>query len=167
MLILSLNFWRRAEGTCFVSRSGVLIFHSTVIKKKKDITEFSNVSCDSIYKYFVDKHYISFNNGRSLGGTFPFILVETFSTLVLLQLQHVCSQRNRFYTFLKCSYFHIFCFFHTFSFMSSQINCFYIFFMLFQPSYFPAFLPFQLIKYSTFFLFSFHHAAGDISHPIS
>ena len=29
MLILSLNFWRRADSARFVSRSGALIFHST------------------------------------------------------------------------------------------------------------------------------------------
>ena len=42
--------------------------------------------------------------------------------------------------------------------------CSSIFFKLFQPSYFSAFLPFQLFK-SFFFLFL--HVKGDISHPIS
>ena len=54
MLILSLGFWRRADSTCFVSRSATIIFHSPEIKH--DITDFSNVSCYSIYKYFGDNH---------------------------------------------------------------------------------------------------------------
>ena len=45
----------------------------TLHKWKKDITEFSNVSCDSIYKYFANIHYISFKNRRSLGGIFPIL----------------------------------------------------------------------------------------------
>ena len=70
---------------------------------------------------------------------FPFIFMETFSTLVMLLLQHMCSQRNCFYTFLsslstltfqllcffsflKCSYFCLLSFYHTFSFMTSQGN---------------------------------------------
>ena len=54
MLILSLNFWRRAGSTCFVSRSGAIIFHSTEIKKTSHssamspVTHFRNILLISI-----------------------------------------------------------------------------------------------------------------------
>ena len=68
MLILSLGFWRRADSTCFVSRSAAVIFHSPEIKN--DITDFSNVSCYSIYKYFGDNHYIFYTCNCSLSYIF-------------------------------------------------------------------------------------------------
>ena len=53
----------------FVCHSGVLIFHST--ETIKDITEFSNVSYDSIYKYVGDNHYIFFQKWQEFGRHFP------------------------------------------------------------------------------------------------
>ena len=64
---------------------------------------------------------------RSLGGIFPLILMGTFLSLVLLLLQHMCSQR-------KCSLF-----------------------KLFQPPYFSAFQPFQLFQIFIFLPFQLLH----------
>ena len=65
---LGLKFWRRADGTSFVSHSSSLIFHSTEIKE--DITEFRNVSCYSLYKYFCHNYYSFLTSRRSSGGVF-------------------------------------------------------------------------------------------------
>ena len=69
------------------------------------MTKFNNVSCYSIFKYFGSNHYsFFFKNRRGLGGIFLFILMETFSSLALLRLQHVCSH---FKLFLSLT-FHLF-----------------------------------------------------------
>ena len=126
MLILSLDFRRRADTTCFVSCSSALIFHSTEIKKTSQSSALSPVNQYITIYNILAITITLFKNRRSLGGIFPFILMGTFSAFALLLLQRMCSQRN-------CSPF-----------------------KLFQPSYFSTvyfsafqtfiFLPFQLLK---------------------
>ena len=44
--------------------------HFSLYTNKKSIAEFSNVSCDSIYKYFANNRYISFKNSRHFPHSF-------------------------------------------------------------------------------------------------
>ena len=55
MLILSLNFWRRADGIHFVSCPNFALYRNI-----SGMTAFSNVSCYSTYKYLGDNHYTFF-----------------------------------------------------------------------------------------------------------
>ena len=151
MLILGLNFWR-ADGTCFIFSSGVLIFHSTEITTTSQSSAMSPLTQ---YIHILPITILFFSKMAGVWEVFSHSFLWAHFQLWLCYCSSMCAARETVHLFklFQPSYFSayqpfhpfkIFIFLplqllHTFSFMFIWRNCsaikLFTFFKLFQPSY--------------------------------